>query len=179
MPKSWPPRCTRHRTPCAPPSNAPWHELPEGSGVRAGEGPYPIGSSPGLPRKPHVAGRPGGAWRRDKDHKLRIGRTLCSCCLENQPRGTAGRSGMQGRIGIALEVCLWLASTIEGGGREQRVKVIRSFAEKTCSSRGFERFIHKVNADGKGLVQITYIGGPKARPPFEVGNDLKAGVVDI
>ena len=46
-------------------------------------------------------------------------------------------------------------------------------------SRGFERFIDKVNADGKGLVQINYIGGPKAMPPFEVGNALKGGVVDL
>jgi TRAP-type transport system periplasmic protein len=36
-----------------------------------------------------------------------------------------------------------------------------------------------VNADGKGTIQINYIGGPKAMPPFEVGNALKSGVVDI
>jgi TRAP-type C4-dicarboxylate transport system substrate-binding protein len=59
------------------------------------------------------------------------------------------------------------------------LKGITSFAEKTFYSRGFERFIDKVNADGKGVVQINYIGGPKAMPPFEVGNALKNGVVDI
>ncbi|HEV1999291.1 MAG TPA: TRAP transporter substrate-binding protein DctP, partial [Xanthobacteraceae bacterium] len=46
-------------------------------------------------------------------------------------------------------------------------------------SRGFEKFVDKVNADGKGVIQINYIGGPKAMPPFEVGNALKGGVVDI
>jgi TRAP-type C4-dicarboxylate transport system substrate-binding protein len=59
------------------------------------------------------------------------------------------------------------------------LKGISSFAEKTFYSRGFERFIEKVNADGKGVIQINYIGGPKAMPPFEVGNALKGGVVDI
>src|SRR5262249_8557881 len=54
-----------------------------------------------------------------------------------------------------------------------------SFTEKTFYSRGFEKFIDKVNADGKGIIQINYIGGPKAMPPFEVGNALKNGVVDI
>jgi TRAP-type C4-dicarboxylate transport system substrate-binding protein len=63
--------------------------------------------------------------------------------------------------------------------QEIALKGITSFAEKTFYSRGFERFIEKVNADGKGVIQINYIGGPKAMPPFEVGNALKTGVVDI
>jgi TRAP-type C4-dicarboxylate transport system substrate-binding protein len=63
--------------------------------------------------------------------------------------------------------------------QEVTLKAITSFAEKTFYSRPFERFIEKVNADGKGLVQINYIGGPKAMPPFEVGKALASGVVDI
>ena len=54
-----------------------------------------------------------------------------------------------------------------------------SFAEKTQFSKNFERFIEKVNDDGKGLVQINYIGGPRAMPPFEVGNAVRTKVVDI
>lgn len=65
------------------------------------------------------------------------------------------------------------------GAQEVTLKGITSFAEKTFYSRGFERFIDKVNADGKGLVHINYIGGPKAMPPFEVGKALASGVVDI
>jgi TRAP-type C4-dicarboxylate transport system substrate-binding protein len=74
-----------------------------------------------------------------------------------------------------------LALTAPGGAQAQEVtlKGITSFAEKTFYSRAFERFIDKVNADGKGLVQINYIGGPKAMPPFEVGKALASGVVDI
>jgi TRAP-type C4-dicarboxylate transport system substrate-binding protein len=65
------------------------------------------------------------------------------------------------------------------GGQEVTLKAVTSFAEKTTYSRPFERFIERVNQDGKGLIQINYIGGPKAMPPFEVGNALKGGVVDI
>ena len=72
-----------------------------------------------------------------------------------------------------------LASAGVAVAQEVTLKGITSFAEKTFYSRGFERFIDKVNADGKGVVQINYIGGPKAMPPFEVGNALKNGVVDI
>ena len=63
--------------------------------------------------------------------------------------------------------------------QEVTLRAVTAFAEKTTYSRGFEKFIERVNADGKGLVQINYIGGPKAMPPFEVGNALKTGVVDI
>ena len=63
--------------------------------------------------------------------------------------------------------------------QEITLRAVTAFAEKTTYSRGFEKFIDQVNAEGKGLVQINYIGGPKAMPPFEVGNALKTGVVDI
>jgi TRAP-type C4-dicarboxylate transport system substrate-binding protein len=75
---------------------------------------------------------------------------------------------------LVFSACIGAASA-----QEVTLKGITSFAEKTFYSRGFERFIDKVNADGKGLVKITYVGGPKAMPPFEVGNALKNGVVDI
>jgi TRAP-type C4-dicarboxylate transport system substrate-binding protein len=63
--------------------------------------------------------------------------------------------------------------------QEVTLRAVSAFAEKTTYSRGFEKFIDQVNADGKGVIQINYIGGPKAMPPFEVGNALKTGVVDI
>jgi len=62
---------------------------------------------------------------------------------------------------------------------EITLKAITAFAEGTTYSRPFERFVQRVNESGKGLVHINYIGGPKAMPPFEVGNALKGGVVDI
>ncbi len=80
----------------------------------------------------------------------------------------------------ALLAALFLSASVgAASAQEVTLKGITSFAEKTFYSRGFERFIEKVNADGKGLVKIVYVGGPKAMPPFEVGNALKSGVVDI
>ena len=52
---------------------------------------------------------------------------------------------------------------------------VTSFAEGTQFSKNFERFIEKVNKDGKGVIQINYIGGPRAMPPFEVGNAVRSG----
>jgi TRAP-type C4-dicarboxylate transport system substrate-binding protein len=63
--------------------------------------------------------------------------------------------------------------------QEVTLRAVSSFAEKTQFSRNFERFIDKVNADGKGVIKINYIGGPRAVPPFEVGNAVRTKVVDI
>lgn len=83
------------------------------------------------------------------------------------------------RLPTALAALVVAGSFGAASAQEVTLKGISSFAEKTFYSRGFERFIDKVNADGKGVIQINYIGGPKAMPPFEVGNALKGGVVDI
>jgi TRAP-type transport system periplasmic protein len=72
-----------------------------------------------------------------------------------------------------------IALTAPASAQEAHLRGVSAFAEKTTYSRGFEKFIERVNATGKGVVQITYIGGPKAMPPFEVGNALKNGVVDL
>lgn len=65
------------------------------------------------------------------------------------------------------------------GAQEVTLRGVSAFAEKTTYSRGFESFIERVNEAGKGVIHINYIGGPKAMPPFEVGNALKSGVVDL
>jgi TRAP-type C4-dicarboxylate transport system substrate-binding protein len=70
-------------------------------------------------------------------------------------------------------------ATTAAAAQEVTLRAVSAFAEKTTYSRGFELFIDRVNRDGKGVLQINYIGGPKAMPPFEVGNALKSGVVDV
>jgi len=63
--------------------------------------------------------------------------------------------------------------------QEVTLKAVSAFAEGTQFARNFERFIEKVNAGGKGLIKINYIGGPRAVPPFEVGNAVRTKVVDL
>jgi TRAP-type transport system periplasmic protein len=84
---------------------------------------------------------------------------------------------MRGKI-LALAVAA-VAYSNAAAAAEVTLRAISVFNEKTTYSVGIERFIDRVNAAGKGVVQINYIGGPKAMPPFEVGNALKNGVVDI
>jgi len=62
---------------------------------------------------------------------------------------------------------------------EITLRAVSAFAEGTQFSKNFERFVEKVNRDGKGVIQINYIGGPRALPPFEVGNAVRTRVVDV
>jgi TRAP-type C4-dicarboxylate transport system substrate-binding protein len=71
------------------------------------------------------------------------------------------------------------ASAQTASAQEVTLRAVTSFAEGTQFSKNFERFIQKVNADGKGTLQINYIGGPRAMPPFEVGNAVRTKVIDI
>src|SRR5438105_2332027 len=83
-------------------------------------------------------------------------------------------AGIAAVISGLLALGAWPASA-----QEVTLRAVTSFAEGTQFSKNFERFVEKVNRDGKGLVQINYIGGPRAMPPFEVGNAVRTKVVDM
>jgi TRAP-type C4-dicarboxylate transport system substrate-binding protein len=72
-----------------------------------------------------------------------------------------------------------LATASAASAQELTLRAVSSFAEGTEFSKHFERFVEKVNSDGKGLIKINYIGGPRAVPPFEVGNAVRTRVVDM
>jgi TRAP-type transport system periplasmic protein len=81
------------------------------------------------------------------------------------------------RIATACALALGLA---HAGAQEVTLKAVGAWPEGNFFSLNFEKFVQKVNAEGKGLIQINYLGGgQKVMPPFEVGNAVKSGVVDI
>jgi TRAP-type C4-dicarboxylate transport system substrate-binding protein len=79
-------------------------------------------------------------------------------------------------LAVIASSLIWAAPA---GSAEVTLRAVSAFAEKTTYSRPFELFVDRVNQAGKGIVHINYIGGPKAMPPFEVGNALKSGVIDV
>ncbi len=87
---------------------------------------------------------------------------------------------MKGRL--ILGTVLAAASLAAGSAMAQEVtlKAVSAFAEGTTFSRNFERFIKRVNDDGKGVIQINYLGGGgKVMNPFELGKAIQKGIVDI
>ena len=85
------------------------------------------------------------------------------------------------RSGLISALALALAALTAGplAAQEVTLKAVNAFQEGTYYARNFERFVKKVNEEGKGVVQISYLGGPKAIPTMEQGAALRNGVVDL
>ncbi len=80
---------------------------------------------------------------------------------------------------MTLALCLSLLGGAPAVAQEVTLKAVNAFQEGTYYARNFERFVKKVNDEGKGVVQINYLGGPKAIPTMEQGAALRNGVVDL
>jgi TRAP-type C4-dicarboxylate transport system substrate-binding protein len=76
---------------------------------------------------------------------------------------------------------LFAALCIAGAAQAQEVtlRLVSAFPENQFYVKRTVEWVEKVNKDGKGTLQINFIGGPKAIPTFEVGNAVKTGVVDM
>jgi len=78
--------------------------------------------------------------------------------------------------GVALAALMSVPAVAE----EVRLSAVSAFAEGTTFSKNFERFIEKANELGKGKLQIDYKGGGgKVMNPFQLGDAVRTGVVDI
>lgn len=67
----------------------------------------------------------------------------------------------------------------DAAAQEVTLRAVSAFQEGTAFSRPFEAFIARVNEEGRGRVRINFIGGPRAMPPFELGNAIRNGIVDV
>jgi len=74
---------------------------------------------------------------------------------------------------------LIMLSAFGANASEVTLKAVSAFNTDTFFTDRFKVFVDKVNEEGKGLVQIQMLGGPEAIPTFEVGNAVRAGVVDL
>jgi TRAP-type C4-dicarboxylate transport system substrate-binding protein len=65
------------------------------------------------------------------------------------------------------------------GAQEVTLRLVSAFPENQFYVKRTVEWIEKVNKEGKGVLQINFIGGPKAIPTFEVGKAVHSGVVDL
>src|SRR5450432_2575884 len=63
--------------------------------------------------------------------------------------------------------------------QEATLRLVSAFAENGIYVVHMQKWVQQFNAEGKGVLQINFIGGPKAIPAFEAGNAVKTGVVDM
>ena|SRR5687767_8176020 len=79
----------------------------------------------------------------------------------------------------ATAVAILLALAPTAGAQEVALKVVSAFPESSLYVKRLETWIAKANDEGKGVLRLNFIGGPKAVPTFEVGNAVRTGVVDV
>ena len=68
---------------------------------------------------------------------------------------------------------------LAASAQEATLRVVSAFPENQFYVKRTIEWIEKVNKEGKGVLQLNFIGGPKAIPTFEVGKAVQSGVVDI
>jgi TRAP-type C4-dicarboxylate transport system substrate-binding protein len=78
-----------------------------------------------------------------------------------------------------LAVASMALTALAASAQETTLRGVTAFAQGTTFSQPWEAFVERVNETGEGVIQIEYIGGPEAVPPFETGNAVQAGIVDI
>ncbi len=86
---------------------------------------------------------------------------------------------MRARLASLALFAAVLALPTGAPAQETTLRAVSAFVETGTYVKRFQPFMDKVQADGKGGLRINFIGGPKAMPPFEVGNAVKNGVVDM
>jgi TRAP-type C4-dicarboxylate transport system substrate-binding protein len=84
-----------------------------------------------------------------------------------------------------MKKILWVAAAAIAvlpalaAAQETTLRLVSAFPENQFYVKRTVEWIEKVNKEHKGVLQINFIGGPKAIPTFEVGNAVKTGVIDI
>jgi TRAP-type C4-dicarboxylate transport system substrate-binding protein len=81
---------------------------------------------------------------------------------------------LRAAAGLAVALAVGTAQA-----QEVTLRLVSAFAENGTYVQRLMPWIQKVNSEGKGTLQINFIGGPKAIPPFEAGNAVKTGVVEV
>src|SRR5919205_357101 len=83
------------------------------------------------------------------------------------------------RMKKTLLVALAALLPVAVSAQEVSLRLVSAFPKNQFYVKRTVEWIEKVNKEGKGVLHINFIGGPKAIPTFEVGNAGRTGVVDI
>lgn len=72
-------------------------------------------------------------------------------------------------------------ATVPGLSKAEEVTLrgVGAFATNSEMDLPFQELVKWINENGKGVLQMRYIGGPESMPPLEVGNAVSSGVVDV
>lgn len=80
---------------------------------------------------------------------------------------------------LCMAGVLSLLAAASAQAQQVTLRLVTAFPENGIYVRHMDGWLKKLNAEGKGILQINFVGGPKAIPSFELGNAVRTGVVDL
>ncbi len=86
---------------------------------------------------------------------------------------------MRRLLGAGVLAAILAVPTATAWAQETTLRVVSAFSENSIYVKRLETWMKTFNEQGKGVLQLNFIGGPRAMPTFEVGNAVKTGVVDV
>ena len=79
-------------------------------------------------------------------------------------------------LGSLLAGATLVAGTLKA---EETISAVHAFPETLIYTKSFLSFVDKVNAKGKGVIQIDVRGGPEAIGMFQQPDAVRDGIVDM
>lgn len=79
-------------------------------------------------------------------------------------------------LGIAL---IPLGLMNQAAADTSTLRTVSAFTPGTAIPHTFEMFLEEIDSDANAPIGIDFVGGPETMPPFQVGNAVSNGVVDM
>ena len=82
---------------------------------------------------------------------------------------------------VTAGAALLLAGVFGAGAAmaEDTVRAVAAFPKSVLFTQSFLRYVDKVNAGGKGIVRIQYVGGPEVIKGLDQGDAVRRGAIDM
>lgn len=80
---------------------------------------------------------------------------------------------------VAAGALMGLLAAAPVRAEEVVLKAVTAFPASLDFAQSFQRFVAKVNEEGKGVVKIQYMGGPEVVPPPQQAQAVRRGVIDM
>src|SRR4051812_50169515 len=98
--------------------------------------------------------------------------------LTNKAGGAYARCSLEEESMKRMLFLTLLLAPLASHAQEVTLRLVSAFPENQFYVKRTVDWIGEVNKDGKGVLQINFIGGPKAIPTFEVGKAVQTGGVE-
>lgn len=72
-----------------------------------------------------------------------------------------------------------LATSLPAAAQEVTLRTVSFLRLDIAEADWIKDWANTINKEGKGLVRVQIIGGPEVMNPFELGNAIKNGVIDV